>query len=147
MSAAGTKVNVEGNIFLDTAPIIYYIEKSSSFFKTLQPLFERNKVGQVQFLTSTLTIIEVLTLPLKTKRSDLVKEYEDILLNSPFLRLIPCDQQVARKAAELRSTYQLKTPDAIQKASAIVAGAKCVISNDIDLKRVKEIQVITLSDL
>ena len=39
-----------------------------------------------------------------------------------------------------------KTPDAIQIATAVVGGAEALITNDVNLKKVKEIEILVLND-
>ena len=43
--------------------------------------------------------------------------------------------------------YNLKTPDAIQISIGVLNGAQIFLTNDINLKQVKEIKVILLDDL
>ena len=61
--------------------------------------------------------------------------------------MVPLDESVSLKAAELRAKYGIKTPDAIQLASVISKNGEVFITNDERLDAVKEIKVLTLSDL
>lgn len=54
---------------------------------------------------------------------------------------------VAERAARARARYALRTPDAIQLATAITAGATGFITNDKDFRRVTDIDVLILDDL
>jgi len=82
------------------------------------------------------------------KRADkLVSEYEDILLHSPFIFLEPFGVRVARKAAEIRATYNIQSADAIQLASAMNSASELFITNDGRLSIVKEIKIIQLSNV
>jgi predicted nucleic acid-binding protein len=134
-------------IMCDTAPIIYFIEEhkifgeiADSFFRTI-----RDKAEYHAF-SSVITLIEVLTQPLKQSRNDIVEKYSDFLLHSPNFHLYPVDAIIAQKAAKLRSKYSIKTPDAIQIAIGIENNATLFLTNDKNLKRVKEITVIVLED-
>ena len=49
------------------------------------------------------------------------------------------------EAADLRARFNLRTPDAIQVATAIIAGAQAFITNDARLKSVTEIPVLLIS--
>ena len=57
------------------------------------------------------------------------------------------NRQVAVKSAKLRASYSLKTPDAIQLSVAIINDATHFITNDVNLKKVKEIKVIVLDEI
>ena len=134
-------------IMCDTAPIIYFIEEhkiygpiADAFFKKIMDSAEHH------VFSSVITLIEVLTRPLKQSRNDIVEKYRDFLLNSHNFHLHQIDAMIAEKAAELRSRYSIKTPDAIQLAVGIENDATLFLTNDKDLKKVNEITVLVLDD-
>jgi len=51
---------------------------------------------------------------------------------------------VARRASDLKAVNRIKTPDAIQVATALQHGATVFITNDRIFERVKEIEVLLL---
>jgi predicted nucleic acid-binding protein len=112
----------------------------NSFFEALSD----NRLGAV---TSTITLLEVLVQPYRSGNSDLVQKYRDILLFSENLFTLPVSSEIADKAAELRSRYGIRTPDAIQISTAIQGGASAFLTNDKDLGKIQEIKVVTLSEL
>ena len=67
--------------------------------------------------------------PLREGRPELAEEYRKILLQSPALTAIPLDEGIAEGAAELRARHNLRTPDAIQIATAIRSGASWLLTN------------------
>jgi predicted nucleic acid-binding protein len=50
-------------------------------------------------------------------------------------------------AARLRADYRLKTPDAIQAATAVHARTSAFITNDPVFQRVTELDVLVLGEL
>ena len=98
-------------------------------------------------MTSFVTLIEVLVHPLRESRPELAEEYRDILLRSPALTAIPLDEGIAEAAAELRARHNLRTPDAIQIATAIRSGASWFLTNDAGLANLSEISVLVLKQL
>jgi len=104
---------------LDTAPLIYYIEERPAFLAKVKPFFEAAERNEFRIVTSFVTLIEVLVRPLRTGRAEMAREYRDILLHSRALTAIPLDEAIAEKAAELRAAHNLRTPDAIQVATAV----------------------------
>ena len=132
-------------VFLDTAPIIYHVEGKQAYAQDLTEMFAAIDEGTIQAQTSVLTLLEVLVLPLRMKQADLARQYEELISGSANLQVIPADKEIAKKAAELRAVYGFRTPDAIQVASAISIGADVFLTNDAQLKRVTEIDVITLT--
>ncbi|WP_296621563.1 hypothetical protein [Marivirga sp.] len=59
--------------FIDTAPLIYYIEGHSDYKEKLIELFSANHNGEIHFQTSTLTLLEVLVQPIRLKKLKLAK--------------------------------------------------------------------------
>jgi predicted nucleic acid-binding protein len=53
---------------------------------------------------------------------------------------------VADRAALIRAQYGLKTPDAIQMATAVCSGATAFLCNDPAFQRVKEMNCLLLDD-
>ena len=134
-------------IGLDTAPLIYYIEENPKYLGLVEPFFDAFDDGRFTLVTSTITLLEVLIHPLRTGNQELAQQYKEILTRNNRLTLSPLTVQAAQSAANLRATYNLRTPDAIQIAVAIEEGASYFLTNDADLKRVREVHVLTLDDL
>jgi predicted nucleic acid-binding protein len=55
--------------------------------------------------------------------------------------------EVAEVAAQLRATQNLRTPDAIQIATALRGGATFFLTNDARLAAVQSLQVLVLDTL
>lgn len=134
-------------IAIDTAPFIYFIEENKSYIDILDILFTKINEGRFTAYTSVVTLIEVITKPIADDNEELVARYSAILTNSAHLSIVDIDSSMAVEVARLRAKYHIKTPDAIQIATGIVNGAKVFITNDANLKRVKEIKVVLLDEL
>jgi len=89
----------------------------------------------------------VLVHPIREGDKELESQYLEILLNNVNLEIIPIDIIIAKKSSEIRAKYHIKTPDAIQLATGIINNCDTFLTNDEQLKRVKEINVITMNDL
>ncbi len=74
-------------------------------------------------------------------------QYRDILLHSKHWTTIPLSETIAFRAAELRATLGLRTPDAIQVATALISGADALITNDKRLRVPAQLSRIVLDDL
>lgn len=135
-----------GKIFLDTAPVIYFVEKNPDFARKAQEIFDRLDDGKLMAVVSPITLAECLVLPYKQESQDVAQVFTDLLVNSESVLFHPIDEITADKAADLRARYNLTLTDALQLAVAIQAECDAFLTNDIDLKRVKEIPVIVLSE-
>jgi predicted nucleic acid-binding protein len=101
----------------------------------------------MRVVTSTVTLLEVLVHPLRRGDEQLAHQYNDILLSSPYISTIPVTPATAQTAAELRAASKLKTPDAIQLATAINLHADVFLTNDRDYGQVPSLKMLKLRDL
>ncbi len=134
-------------VFLDTAPLIYFIEGHSVYQDSLMEYFSANDNEDFVFITSSITLLEVLVKPLKEGKPKLVAQYKRILLNSPGIKIFEISNEIAEQAALLRAKYNLRTPDALQIATSLVYKADYFLTNDHRLNTVSEIATVTLLDL
>jgi predicted nucleic acid-binding protein len=132
---------------LDTAPLIYYLEAHATYLPVVDPFFEAVALGNIEIVTSTVTLIEVLTLPLRQGNSALAAQYRQLLLTTQGLSMYPVSAAIAEEAARLRAEYNLRTPDAIQIATTRTAGATAFLTNDTRLAVVADLQVLLLGQL
>jgi predicted nucleic acid-binding protein len=129
-------------ITLDTAPIIYYLQDHATFASIFAPLFEAADRGDLGVVISAVTLAEVLTGPLQAGDELLAAKYRETLTRSPGWELWPVDEEIAASAARFRAEYKLRTPDAIQVATAIASRSHALITNDMRLRKVKGLLVL-----
>lgn len=132
---------------LDSAPLIYFIEDHPVYRPLVQPFFDALDSGHLHVVTSTLTLLEVLIQPLRQGEAQLADSYRSILLGAKGVRMIPITESIAEKGADLRATYNLSTPDALQVAAMMESGATAILTNDIDLKSLPGVELIVLDKL
>jgi predicted nucleic acid-binding protein len=98
-------------------------------------------------MTSTITLMEIISRPLQLGRPEISTKYEALLANFPNLSLVEIDRDVARRAAQLRAIYHLRTADALQVAACQACGAQVFITNDRRLALLRaEIEIVILDD-
>ncbi len=117
-------------VSFDTAPLIYFIEEHAMFLPLVRPLFEAVQSSEIRLVTSSITLVEVLVQPIRRGRLELAEQYRDVLMNTEGVQLVSLSEQIAEYAAILRAQYRLRTPDAIQLATAKMSGAAAFITND-----------------
>ena len=135
------------DISLDTAPLIYFIEKNPTYLDTMRLFFRALNQGEFTVVTSVVTIAEALVYPLRQGNTALAQQYRDILFNSQGLTTIEVVPVIAETAAQLRADYNLRTPDAIQMATAISEGASFFLTNDARLPSLPGLSVLVLDQL
>ena len=134
-------------LFLDTAPLIYFVEKNPSFLNIVRPVFNRIDAGDLTAVTSVVTLAECLIYPYRSGQMDVVKAFTDLIVSGPNTVFIPLDQGIAQQSAELRARYNLALPDALQIAAALSTSCDAFLTNDIRLKRVTELDMIVLDEV
>ena len=134
-------------VFLDTAPLVYFVEEREPYADLLTPFFEAVDAGKIRICTSTITYSEALVVPYRQQNRDLITKYEMLLLKTPHLTIVPFDLELSGRTAEIRAKHGLKTPDAIQWATAIQYGVQFFLTNDRGFKQFSDPQVLMIEDL
>ena len=120
---------------MDTSVFIYHVEESEKYFPLTDPIFRWVEGPRPAAVTSTITLLEVLVQPYRLGELDRVNKFYVLLSTFPHLEWVPPDLQIADVAARLRADPKLRTPDAIQAATALCSGATGFVSNDALLDR------------
>lgn len=131
---------------IDSSPIIYFVENRLPYADICAEAFREIEAGEIVGVASTLTLTEVLAHPLRNERADLADAYRMLLQATEGIQLVVIDARIADFAGELRARYNLKTPDALQIATAVLSGCEAFLTNDKGLKRVSEIRILALDD-
>lgn len=134
------------HIGLDSNLLIYFIEAHPDYFKLTQHIFQSIETGRNLGVCSTLSLLEVLVQPYRSKNSERVNQFYGLLTTYPHLNWLELSVEIADLGAEFRAKYHLKTPDSILLATAVHSGATGFIGNDTHTKRIKEIEVLILCD-
>ena len=133
-------------VCVDTSPIIYFIEKHPKYLDLLHSFFVEVDAGNIEVITSTVTLLEVLVLPIKTNNLALVEKYRDILLFSEGFTTFEIFHEISELSAKLRAKYTIKTPDAIQIATGLLYGANQFLTNDPYLRKISDMKMLVLDD-
>jgi predicted nucleic acid-binding protein len=134
-----------GNVGVDTAIFIYFIEEHPQFLPVILPLFQEADQNKRELITSALTLMEVLVVPYRAGNWMLAERYEALLTRSRGVRLVDLSRDHLRAAAHLRATTSVKTPDALQLAAALSARCRTFITNDRRLPPIAGLRVVELS--
>jgi predicted nucleic acid-binding protein len=132
---------------IDTAPLIYFIEENPRYLKTMIPFFKALSRGEFRAVTSVITLVEVLVHPLRQGNVRLAEQYRDILFNAEGLTTLALSEDIAEDAARLRAQHNLRTPDAIQVATAIHLNASFFLTNDTRLPSLPDLDLLVLDRL
>ena len=125
-------------IALDSMIFIYHFEQTPAFFEPVRKILSAARKGEYKLITSIVAVVEALSAPGYSQLSEVVSGIKTFFLETEFLEVIDLGEQIAFETARLRRENKfLRTPDAIQLATAIVGGADVFITNDRKLKGLK----------
>jgi predicted nucleic acid-binding protein len=127
-------------LLLDSAPVIYFLEDHPKLSKRFAPLFEAHGMGRIHFATTTITICEVLTGPIKARDDSAVRRYRAIF---DTWQLVDLSADIAESAARLRASLGFKIADAVQVASALAINADALVTHDRDFGRMRTLRVLS----
>jgi predicted nucleic acid-binding protein len=134
-------------VYVDAQVIIYTVEPHADYIHLLEPLWQAAKDGSIKVVSSELSLMETLILPIRAANTALQSAYEQVLTQGE-LTLLPVSDQVLREAAALRAQHaSLRTPDAIHAATAVLHKCSLLVTNDLGLKNRTKVPIAVLKDL
>lgn len=132
-------------IFLDTAPIVYYLENNELYYPVMKRFWK--SCESCDYVTSAVTVTEYLTYPYQQNEIKLINDF-NAFIDGMEINIKSIDREIAEKAAKIRAEYKsFKTMDALQLATACLSGCDLVLTNDKQLKQFKEIKCLTVEEL
>ena len=136
----------EGPTALDTVAFIHLIERHPVFLPLVKPLFEEADAGKRELVTSAVTLLEVLVVPYREGNRPLAQRYEELLTRGRGLRLVDLDRDLLRAGALLRARYGVRSPDALQMATALATGCGALVTNDRRLLSIPSLRILQIGD-
>ena len=127
--------------FIDAAPLIYIIEGHPEFADNVINFISESLTQGDSFITSVITIMEFGVKPEKENRKDIINKFHEFL-SKINMQIEDVDKEIATKAYQLRAKYQfLKSMDALQIATALIANCDEFLTNDRKLSEIEETSI------
>jgi predicted nucleic acid-binding protein len=136
-----------GTIYVDANAVIYRVERIEPYLSASAPLWDAVDAGKQPVLTSQLTLLEVLVKPLRDGNSPMAALFRAVLLGTAGLTCYPVTRGILERAAQLRASHNLKTPDALHAATALETGCVVFVTNDTGFRRVTGLNVAVLAEI
>lgn len=132
-------------VFLDTSPIVYYLEKNELYYLNMKKFWKEYDV--CDYVTSAVTVTEYLTYPYQQNNLELINAFY-AFVDGMDIEIKNIDKITAEKAAKIRAEYKFfKTMDALQLATACLSRCDLFLTNDKQLKQFKEIKCMTVDEI
>lgn len=135
-----------GRVSLDSCVFVYQLEANPKYLPLAHHVFEWLEAPAHRAITSTVTMTELLVQPYREQDVRRVDDCFGLLSRFPHLDWVAPDLAIADLATRIRAEYRLKTPDALQAATAISMKTTAFISNDPLFRRVKELDTLILDE-
>jgi predicted nucleic acid-binding protein len=132
-------------VYLDTNIFIYAFEAASIYRSQLQALARLLDERKCEFVTSELTLAEILTKPFRDHNLEAIKKYREVL-EGGTVRLVPISKNVLISKAMLRGQLGLKTPDALHVSTAAGTGCSAFLTNDSSIRLPKSIELVLFGE-
>ena len=133
-------------VFLDTAPIIYFLDNDVKFGEKARSILEEILEDGKELATSVITCTEYLTFPYRNNNREKVEAFFEFITDCD-IPLYPVDIEIAKKASRIRAEYgNFKAMDALQLASACIKGCDLFLTNDKQLKQFEGIRCVTVEE-
>ncbi len=123
--------------YLDSNLIIYAMLDETEIGDWARDILEKVQNEEMPACTSFLTFDEVFYKVNKVKGTDIAIKNLDAFLAMRNMRFIDVNDAVIWKALELIKEYKLLPRDAIHAATALIAGAETIYSQDADFDDIK----------
>jgi len=142
-----TFLRVHRRIALDTSVFIYQLEANARYLALTEHIFSWLERPGHEAVTSTITMTELLVQPYRYPDERRVDEFYGLLSTYPNLEWVAPNLEIAERAAQIRARHRLRTPDALQAATAAHAGATALVTNDPVFERVEAFRTLVLDRL
>jgi predicted nucleic acid-binding protein len=131
------------DLYLDACCFIYLVEGAPNW---QHPVQRRLKAlpKDARVVSSQLSRLECRSKHLRDSNLELLAGY-DALFSADRVVLLDIDATIVDRATVLRAKHNLKSPDALHLASAIVAGATAFLTGDASLARCTDVDVEVLA--
>jgi len=123
------------------------VEDHPTYKDLVNPIFDWLEEPRSRAVTSTITMLELLVQPYRLSDIDRVNRFYALLSTYPHLEWVAPTLEIADLGAKLRAEQGLRTPDALQAATAISSRATGFVSNDAAFQKVPGLDVVLLDDL
>ena len=132
-------------VYFDTTIFICVLNNTPGFAQPCLALLQAREDRQLIGLTGDATLAELLVKPIQANDAAAVAAVRELLIEDGAIGLLGHDRAAFEQAAALRAQHGLKMVDALHLATAQLAGAACLISNDRRLPSLAGLECLSMA--
>ena len=134
-------------VFIDTAPIIYYLDKAPGYCWIMERYLDKCYTDGVSLFTSAVTIEEYCVYPYRNQKPELIERLLSFI-DAAGVEVRDIEKSISLAAAALRAKYPgFKAMDAFQLECVVSVGADIFLTSDKQLRQCDEINVVLIDEL
>lgn len=118
----GSVLGKVNNLFLDTAPVIYFVEKNPVCQARVVPFFLALDQGPLAGCTSVITLAECLVQPTNLGLKAICQNFLNLIVHGNGITFKQLNHVCGQLAADFRARYGFPLPDCLHLAAASQAG-------------------------
>jgi predicted nucleic acid-binding protein len=127
-------------VYLDAPPVIYYVERVPDFFSAAGAWLDG---GGNDLVASDLTRMECRIAPVRNDNHILLAGF-DTFFGEIVTDIVTLSRLVVDRATAIRAEYAFRTPDSIHLAAAVESQCEVFLTNDLRLRRFRDVAVEAL---
>jgi len=130
-------------VFLDASAIIYLLEGEPGIQHATQNILTSLCSSDVKpaIVVSALSLLECRVHPIRTGDAARLEKFDHFFAN-PGLSIAELDGDVIERATRIRARHGIRTPDALQAASALtLLENPAIVTGDKDFRKIPELTV------
>ena len=139
-------LRAHGRVALDSCIFIYQWEANPRYSPLTDCIFSSIEHSDLAGVTSSVTMTELLVHSYRQQDIQRANDLFGLLSTYPNLEWVAPHLEIAARAAQIRAVHRLRTPDALQAATAVHTRASAFVTNDPVFQRIPNLEAIILDD-
>lgn len=140
------KLKGRKGVVIDTNIFIYALEDDPNFGEISEFVLAQADAGVFEAAITPITAAEIITKPLRMNRPDLADKCRSAIRSLNHIKQVDISYRAGELAGALRAKYALPLPDLLQAAVAMDHDRPALITNDKNLLKIQELDVILIDD-
>lgn len=134
-------------VYIDTNIFIYFLDGNKDFLSLVAPFLEAVSAGKIIGYTGDAVIAETMVRPYKIGNLAMIEQFKAFFYREDFLTILPHESKTFDLAAQISAKHGMKLIDALHLATALQAGCKYLITQDMGFKQIEGMELVNLKNI